>query len=210
MQVEPNERRFVVAFALVIMIIRVMWVLFQDFCQNLLMGYDLDASLHVTKISWSVLEIGIVARFVSMVWGQGGSRKIHSGRVDDETVNKKLAKFSKLKNEDELVKEIARVKAELQDRKAELTCLENMMFTFDQSSNNSSQSENKPNSELKSSAIEALGQGPSSPIKQNIATDSGSQFSSLESAGVRVQRQNISSGSRPPIKYVPEDQVTPV
>jgi hypothetical protein len=135
---EPNELKFIMAFALILMTVRVMWILYQDFCQNLLLGHDLNASLHITKTSWSINEIELVKQIKSAVWGSSGSVKIYSVNADEAAVNKKLAKFAKLRKEAELLKEIARVKEAVFDMKAELTCLENMRFAFDQSSSDGS------------------------------------------------------------------------
>ena len=52
-------------------------------------------------------------------------------KANDAIVNKKLIKFAKLRNEGELMKEISRVKEATKDYKAELICLENMRFAFD-------------------------------------------------------------------------------
>lgn len=133
---EPIYHRFVAELVNLLIIFRVTWILYFDFCLKLMLGYDLDRSLHETKTSWSVLSLPVISDVVEQFFGQ---KNVEVNKTIAETErDRKLAKFSKLKNEEEMDAELKILKAKIDDLKSDVMCLENMRYSLELSSEPSS------------------------------------------------------------------------
>ena len=130
----PNEERFVKDFMTVATVLPVTWILFMEFSCKLFLGYHLTRSLLEVRDSWDISKSLCVRYLLHPT--SGGTVRLHvepprklSGA--DEAKQRKLIRFSKLRNADEMEKEIDTLKTQIADLNNDLICLENMRFGQD-------------------------------------------------------------------------------
>jgi len=98
-----------------------------DLVWKILLVYDLDKSLTLQQNAWSIMKL------FSRSSASGGSNKsskiaIYESESDASVLHKQLARFAKSKNQEELMDEITRTKADLESIQKYLIALENMRF----------------------------------------------------------------------------------
>jgi hypothetical protein len=126
---QPIDRQFFIAILIVLTILRVNWLMDSDLVWKILLGYDLDKSLTLQQNAWSIMNM-----FSDSPRGSNKSSKIAiyesgiSGAVVGDVYQKQLARFAKSKNQEELMDEITRTKADLESIQKYLIALENMRF----------------------------------------------------------------------------------
>lgn len=141
LSVGSNTKSFIIPFVLVIVLCRVMWVLFHKLCLKLLLGYELDRSLQETQSAWSIMDLHCLQSAKKIIYGSDDNFNKNKKKNELEAIKrKKLIKFSKLKNADELGEELIRVKDLIADLRSDLICLENMKFNISDTDESTSKS----------------------------------------------------------------------
>ncbi len=109
---------------------RVIWLLNEPLCHNVLMGYDLNSSLQLTAKGWSILDIGFVRRLVN--FKSKGSEKIHANASieNKEKISKRFTKFAKCKDLSELNNEACRIEAEINELTLDLSSIKNLILVL--------------------------------------------------------------------------------
>lgn len=110
--------------------VRVMWVLNQPLCHSVLMGYDLDNSLQLKSNAWSILDIKCLRILADVKIN--GNEKIHAyTRHLDQAENlRKVSKFAKCKDLDELNKEAGRIEIEMKELAIDLSDIKNIILVL--------------------------------------------------------------------------------
>lgn len=111
----------------------VMWILFFNFCVNLLLGADLDRSLRETRTAWSVLHLPFVVGLMNFCQygGFGGVKTAPTADYDD--VRKLQLNKYLLMTAEELDIEIKMLKNTANSVMADIVCAENVKYTMDDS-----------------------------------------------------------------------------
>lgn len=138
----PIEREFITSLIICLLLLRILWVFEHQIIYHLLAGYELDRSLILHKSEKNILELWGIVLFQAKVMSSGDdycSTSSITQRSEQLTSPGtgyllKYNKYDKLKTRDEIIMNIDRVRKEFEEKRLELTSLENMLFTVDQDS----------------------------------------------------------------------------
>jgi hypothetical protein len=142
---EPVLQVYLKALIIGLLLLRILWIFENKIVYHLLAGYELDRTLLLQKSENNLLEM--FGSYSKKIYSEPASTSNHSSSISHlagasdvlagpgaTLVMKGLEKFSRLKDRDEIIAEIKRVKEEKEIRQIELTCLENLLFTVDRES----------------------------------------------------------------------------
>lgn len=142
---DPLTRQFFVSLVVSLLLFRIFWVFESQHIYNLLAGYELDRALILRKSEKNIFEIlglkKLTNKILAIDQDENNTLSMTSTEkipgVGYDPMMKGLEKFAKLKNQDELLGEITRIKEEMKLRQIEIACLENMMFASDKDGSSS-------------------------------------------------------------------------
>lgn len=213
--ITPYTRMFIVGLTISLVLLRLLWVFYSQLIFNLFVGYELDRTLTLRKSEKNILQLIGCGKLSNKILAttdddNGADLSMYDIRkkVDVETggpssnnnnsnINfkslKGMEKYAKLKNREELLHEINRVKEEAQHKQMELACLENMMFASEQDNSNSKQNSQSKNSQneselqlnpnrysVESGVLQSFKQGNASPLMSEDHGEANDEQMDLE------------------------------
>jgi hypothetical protein len=170
--IEPILRDYLENLILALLLLRILWIFESQIIYQLFTGYELDRTLLLQKSQKSLFEmLGNYSKKVytepkSLTDNNSSSTSHLPGASDMLTapgmafVMKGLEKFARMKDRDEIIAEIQRVKEEKEMRQIEFNCLENLLFAVDRESESAnSNSTNEPRRSAAAAAAAAAADG---------------------------------------------------
>lgn len=127
---DPNLWRFVEQLITMSVILYIMGILYFSMCLNIILGADLDRSLHETRTSWSILDSKFISAISNTLFhsGAGGVKTIEVREIDDAQ-HKFLMKFETM-SEEQLDIELKKLKEQKLELKQLTVSIENLKYNL--------------------------------------------------------------------------------
>jgi hypothetical protein len=141
---DPVVANFVKSLAMALVLLRILWTFENQMIYRLFAGYELDRTLTLRQSERSVVDIYLPRLTMKRVYSEpppdGSISEVPSPISGTGIITRELERLTQMKNRDEIIAEIERVKREHEMRQEELSCLENLLFLCDQDNSNISKS----------------------------------------------------------------------
>mgnify|MGYP006977228688 CR=1 FL=1 len=197
----------VVGLIISLVLLRLLWIFYSPIIYNLFLGYELDRTLVLRKSEKNLLQSMGLNKLSNKILATNDDdppslkvgHKEHGNETSTSPNNntnsnfssREIEKYSKLKNREELVHELARAREEVQQKLMEISCLENMMFASEQDNSSSHSKQSHEESETQSNPNPATSNENYQPSQRTPARSSD-KYSAENNQLADLEQRHIS------------------